>query len=112
VTVDARFPVFRFMCIRPGSHCGYADLVTGTHEALPDLDITTPNVARMYDYYLGGKDNISQVVSGLPHSALTVAIQPRHDCYSNTSMLTVRGLVRVCLGADVRFGWRGFLTPA
>ena len=21
------------------------------------LDVTTPNVARMYDYYLGGKDN-------------------------------------------------------
>jgi hypothetical protein len=33
--------------------------VTGTHEALPDLDITTPNVARMYDYYLGGKDNFA-----------------------------------------------------
>jgi S-adenosyl methyltransferase len=23
----------------------------------PGLDPTTPNVARMYDYYLGGKDN-------------------------------------------------------
>ena len=33
--------------------------MTGTHESLPDLDITTPNVARMYDYYLGGKDNFA-----------------------------------------------------
>jgi S-adenosyl methyltransferase len=33
--------------------------VTGTHESPPGLDITTPNVARMYDYYLGGKDNFA-----------------------------------------------------
>jgi hypothetical protein len=24
---------------------------------VPDIDITTPNIARMYDYYLGGKDH-------------------------------------------------------
>ncbi len=26
---------------------------------LPDLDITRPNVARVYDYFIGGKDNFS-----------------------------------------------------
>ena len=28
-------------------------------DALPGLDTTTPNVARMYDYLLGGKDNFA-----------------------------------------------------
>jgi len=31
--------------------------VTGTKGTPLGLDVTTPNVARMYDYYLGGKDN-------------------------------------------------------
>jgi hypothetical protein len=34
--------------------------VTGTQGASPPgLDVTSPNVARMYDYYLGGKDNFA-----------------------------------------------------
>ena len=36
---------------------GYAESVTGTQGTPLGLDVTTPNVARMYDYYLGGKDN-------------------------------------------------------
>jgi hypothetical protein len=36
----------------------YAGIVTGTHGTTPPgLDVTAPNVARMYDYCLGGKDN-------------------------------------------------------
>ena len=31
--------------------------MTGTRGTPPDLNVTKPNVARMYDYYLGGKDN-------------------------------------------------------
>jgi hypothetical protein len=32
--------------------------VTGTQGTAPlGLDVSAPNVARMYDYYLGGKDN-------------------------------------------------------
>ena len=27
--------------------------------ALADIDITKPNVARVYDYFVGGKDNFS-----------------------------------------------------
>jgi hypothetical protein len=29
--------------------------VTGTQGTPLGLDVTTPNVARMYDYYLGGR---------------------------------------------------------
>jgi hypothetical protein len=36
---------------------GYAEFVTGAQGTPLGLDVTTPNVARMYDYYLGGKDN-------------------------------------------------------
>jgi len=28
-------------------------------QALSDIDITKPNVARVYDYFVGGKDNFS-----------------------------------------------------
>ncbi len=45
--------------IRSGPLRGYSDFVTGTHKSSPGLDFTTPNVARMYDYYLGGKDNFA-----------------------------------------------------
>ena len=31
--------------------------MTGTQGTPLGLDVTTPNVARMYDYYLGGNDN-------------------------------------------------------
>src|SRR3954470_6916222 len=40
------------------------------------VDLTTPNVARMYDYYLGGKDNFAadreaaeRIMSIMPHAA-------------------------------------------
>jgi hypothetical protein len=29
----------------------------GTRRALPGVDVNSPSIARMYDYYLGGKDN-------------------------------------------------------
>ena len=31
--------------------------MTGAQGTPLGLDVTTPNVARMYDYYLGGNDN-------------------------------------------------------
>ena len=42
----------------------------------PTIDLRTdvPHPARIYDYLLGGKDNISQGASGLPHSDLTGVI--------------------------------------
>ena len=54
--------------------------MTRTQGAPLGLDVTTPNVARMYDYYLGGKDNFESdrvaaeqvlaLVPGLRRSAL------------------------------------------
>ena len=40
-----------------------------------DLRTDVPHPARIYDYWLGGKDNISQVVSVIPLSGQTDAIQ-------------------------------------
>jgi hypothetical protein len=57
-----------------------------------------PHPARVYDYLLGGKDNISQVVSRCPHSGRTVTMQARHDGYSNIESLTVQELHRACMG--------------
>ena len=54
----------------------------------PELDTRYAHSARVYNYWLGGKDNISQVVSGLPHSDQTVPIQARHGGYSKTGLLT------------------------
>jgi S-adenosyl methyltransferase len=31
-----------------------------TRHRLGDIDITKPNIARVYNYFVGGKDNISQ----------------------------------------------------
>jgi len=39
----------------------------GKRGQLP-FDISVAHQARMYDYVLGGKDNISQVVEGTPHT--------------------------------------------
>jgi hypothetical protein len=52
------------------------------------FDTSVAHQARMYDYVLGGKDNISQVVSVTPHSDRTVPIQARHGVYSKIAGLT------------------------
>jgi S-adenosyl methyltransferase len=69
-----------------------------TEQAPHGVDSTIPNVARIYDYLLGGKDNISQVVSRWPYNGRTVTIQARHNSYSNIESLTVRELYRACMG--------------
>ena len=55
---------------------------------LPRIDTSEAHIARVYDYWLGGKDNISQVVSVTPHSGRIVPIQARHSGYSKTELLT------------------------
>ena len=65
---------------------------------LPGFDTGVANAARMWNYWIGGKDNISQVVSRRPYSGRTVDIQARHDSYSNVESLTVRELYRACMG--------------
>jgi hypothetical protein len=38
-------------------------MARGSAEKIPaGIDISRPHAARMYDYFLGGKDNISQEV--------------------------------------------------
>ena len=39
-----------------------------------DIDTTVPHIARIYNYWLGGKDNISQVVRRGPHIDQMTAI--------------------------------------
>jgi hypothetical protein len=70
------------------------------------------HVARVYDYLLGGKDNISQVVPAAPHKIPTATIQARHLNFSKIASFAVRDLSGPCLGAYVRFIGRGFLTLA
>ena len=72
----------------------------------------TPNVGRIYDALLGGKDNISQVVPAVPYSGPTVGVQACQAYYSKTASLVVRNLPGSSLGGNVRFIGRGFLTLA
>jgi hypothetical protein len=69
-----------------------------TEQAPHGVDSTIPNVARIYDYLLGGKDNISQVVSRWPHSGRTGDMQAVHVIYSNIESLIVLDLYRTCMG--------------
>ena len=78
----------------------------------PGIDTTRAHPARVYDYWLGGKDNISQVVPAAPHKIPTAAIQARHLNFSKIASFAVRDLSGPCLGAYVRFAARGFLTLA
>ena len=48
-----------------------------TDDAVPGVDVTVPSPARMYDYYLGGKDNYAvdreaaeQVIEAHPQQRL------------------------------------------
>jgi hypothetical protein len=66
----------------------------------------------MWNYWLGGKDNISQVVSAVPYSGRTVTVQARQAFYSKTACFAVRDLSGTCLEVNVRFVGRGFLTLA
>ena len=76
------------------------------------FDPRTPSIARVYDYLLGGKDNISQVVPAVRYSGQTVDVQARQAYYSKFASFVVRELSGSCLGSNVRFVGRGFLTLA
>ena len=62
----------------------------GEDFVLGGFDVTVPNPARMWNYWLGGKDNISQVVSQSPYSDRTAIIHARHASYSNIAPFAVR----------------------
>ena len=58
---------------------------------------------RVYNYWLGGKDNISQVVSRCPHNGRTATIQARHTRFSNMGTIVARELCRTSMGGNVRY---------
>ncbi|HEV2260330.1 MAG TPA: SAM-dependent methyltransferase [Streptosporangiaceae bacterium] len=76
------------------------------------LDTTVSHSARIWNYWLGGKDNISQVVLAVPHSGHTRVVQARKAYYSKTVSFAVRVLPSPSLGIYVRFVGRVFLTLA
>jgi hypothetical protein len=78
----------------------------------PRLDTGVAYSARVWNYLLGGKDHISQVVPAVPHSGPPVARQTRQVDYSKTVSSAVRELSGPCLGGNVRFTGREFLTLA
>jgi S-adenosyl methyltransferase len=48
--------------------------VAGGKPVPAGIDVTKPNIARVYDAFLDGKDNISHVIPGLPYRDRTTAI--------------------------------------
>jgi hypothetical protein len=74
------------------------------------FDARVAHPARVYDYWLGGKDNISQVLPAVPYSDRTESVQERRQHYSKTECSAVRSLSTPCLVAYVRFVGQGFLT--
>src|SRR5260370_23875211 len=64
--------------------------VAGGEPVPPGIDITKPNIARVYDSFLDGKDNISQVVPAVPYNGVTMAVQARHANYSKIASSAVR----------------------
>jgi len=69
--------------------------MTGTVHSSPALDPTVPNVARMYDFMLGGKDNYA---SDREAVARLIAISPEVSVAARWN--------RRFLGRAVRFGLR------
>jgi hypothetical protein len=53
----------------------------------PSIDVNTPSVARMYDYYLGGKDNF-EIDRAAGEQALKVVTNGRELARSNRRFLT------------------------
>jgi S-adenosyl methyltransferase len=83
---------------------------TGPAQERRAIDTTVAHSARVHDYWLGGKDNISQVVPGFPHSGRTASIQPGNASYSKIIASAVRHLSGPSLGVYVRFIRQVFLT--
>ena len=63
-----------------------AGVMPSSDEELPRIDVTIPSPARMYDYYLGGKDNFP-VDREAAEEALTVVPQGRAIARANRRFL-------------------------
>jgi hypothetical protein len=80
--------------------------------AAPRLNAKVPHSARIWNYWLGGEDNISQAASRCPDSGRTVIIQARHKHFSNIGAIAVRILSCTRMEANAQFVRPGFLTSA
>jgi hypothetical protein len=69
----------------------------------PEINTNVAHSARVYNYWLGGKDNISQVLFDVPHNARADVIQARHVYYSKIATLTVRALSGTYMGVMSEF---------
>ena len=76
----------------------FRSVLPGELRELPKIDTSVAHIARVYDYWLGGKDNISQVVQRCPYSDRTEIIQARHAHFSNMGAIAVRGLSCTSIG--------------
>jgi O-methyltransferase involved in polyketide biosynthesis len=74
-------------------------VISNQEPAVPEFDVSTPNVARMYDYYLGGKDNFAADREAAER-ALSVAPELRVGALENRRFL--HRVIRFLVGAGVR----------
>ena len=81
----------------------FRSVLPGELRELPKIDTSVAHIARVYDYWLGGKDNISQVLSYAPHSTRTDVIQARQVNYSKTKLTAVRDVFGTYMGVMSKF---------
>ena len=67
------------------------------------LDVTTPNIARMYDYFLGGKDNFP---ADRDAAEKLIAMMPQLPLVARANRAFLRRVVRVLAG---EYGIRQFI---
>ncbi|HEX4817582.1 MAG TPA: SAM-dependent methyltransferase [Nonomuraea sp.] len=79
----------------PGGHSTY---VSGSMAARK-IDQATPNVARMYDYYLGGKDNFP---ADRDAAEKVLAVMPEARLYARANRAFLRRVVLYLAAAGVR----------
>jgi hypothetical protein len=67
----------------------------GGRRALADIDITKPNIARVYDYFVGGKDNFA-ADREFAHRAMEIA--PKAPIAAQNNRAFLRRVVRFLVG--------------
>ena len=64
-------------------------------QALTDIDITKPNVARVYDYFVGGKDNFS---ADREFARRAMELAPKAPLSAQNNRAFLRRVVRCLVG--------------
>jgi hypothetical protein len=67
----------------------------GYRQALADIDITKPNVARVYDYFVGGKDNFS---ADREFARRAMDLAPKAPLSAQNNRAFLRRVVRFLVG--------------